>query len=259
MIGDLITDKTDSVWLYYLKIQDLMDILLQTKFDDNDLFKLADLIQEINSSYLALFHDNVKPKFHNLVHYPRIIRESGPPRFYSSFRFEAKHKDHKGYCHAITSRKNILLTMSIKSMLRFVYYFIFTTKRNDITLLPSHVIQSNFRQIISGISKSSCTSYNCVKYFGTEYKISYHLPAQKDDKLYLYEIQEICIFATDKYIIGEQVAELIFDESYHCHLVVQCQTQIVYKQIQEFKSLPINIIPTPSAQYVKLKSYFHSK
>lgn len=42
--------------------------------------RLEDLIASHNQKYTQSFNDNIKPKFHLLLHYPRIIQPSGPPR-----------------------------------------------------------------------------------------------------------------------------------------------------------------------------------
>lgn len=77
------------------------------------------MIEKHNSEYVLLFNDNLKPKFHLLIHYPTVIRYSGPPKHVWYFRYEAKHKEMKLYAHAITTRKNITLSLAKKFQYTF--------------------------------------------------------------------------------------------------------------------------------------------
>lgn len=79
------------------------------------------LIEEHHMLFCELFMEPLKPKFHFLLHYPRLIRDIGPPRCIWSMRYEAYHKFLKSTANSTTSRKNLLLTLSIKDSLRFSY------------------------------------------------------------------------------------------------------------------------------------------
>ncbi|KAK0170479.1 hypothetical protein PV327_011413, partial [Microctonus hyperodae] len=67
-----------------------------------------------NSFYLKLFNEDLKPKFHYLIHYPRIMPLLGPLKFYSSMPFEAKHKTLKETAKITTSRRNPCHTIATK-------------------------------------------------------------------------------------------------------------------------------------------------
>lgn len=120
MVGDLIP-ADDSVWIFVLNLIEIIDILLCFKIDEMCINVLEYKIKKLNSDYIMLFNDTLKPKFHNLTHYPNIIRQSGPLRNLWCFKYESKHRQFKIYSRYITSRKNICLTLSKKYELKFAY------------------------------------------------------------------------------------------------------------------------------------------
>ncbi|KAK0158075.1 hypothetical protein PV327_011161, partial [Microctonus hyperodae] len=61
-----------------------------------------------------LLNEDLKPKFHYIVLYPHIMKLLGPLKFYSSIRFEAKHKKLKDTAKVTTSRRNPAHTLAIK-------------------------------------------------------------------------------------------------------------------------------------------------
>lgn len=86
IIGDLIPEN-DEVWALFLLLLQIIDILLSYTFTDHAISHLKQLISKHNSMYVTLFNDSLKPKHHFLVHYPTIIKKSGPPRHYWCFRY----------------------------------------------------------------------------------------------------------------------------------------------------------------------------
>jgi hypothetical protein len=118
MIGDLIPSD-DEVWKFLLNLVEMIDILLCFEIDESNTNILENKIKKYNSNYVSLFNDTLKPKFHNLTHYPQLIRQSGPLRKFWCFKFEQKHKQFKIYSHCVTTRKNICLTLAKKYELKF--------------------------------------------------------------------------------------------------------------------------------------------
>lgn len=123
IIGDLIPEDSD-LWELYKILKKILDIILCKSVRLSDSVLLKTLISEHHQLYLRLFRSNLKPKHHHMVHYPFIIQKSGPLTFFWSMRFEAKHKELKDTAHAITSRKNIQYTLSLKHQLKLSHNFL---------------------------------------------------------------------------------------------------------------------------------------
>lgn len=143
MIGDLVPSD-DVVWKFLINFVEIVDILLCFEVDECSILILENKIKTHNSDYITIFNDTLKPKFHNLTHYPNIIRQSGPLRKIWCFNFEQKHKQFKVYSHCITSRKNICLTLAKKYELKFAFQLLKGTNFvNTITSNENHLIESS--------------------------------------------------------------------------------------------------------------------
>lgn len=113
IIGDLIP-RQNTVWQFFLTMLKLFDLIVLPEFDENTIAVINHQISEMNSLYMRLFNEKLKPKHHFLVHYGTVIKQSGPLKNLSCFRFEAKHHVLKTYANNTTSRINICYSIAIK-------------------------------------------------------------------------------------------------------------------------------------------------
>lgn len=149
-----------------------------------------------NSNYVLFFNVNLKPKHHILTHYPSLIPKSGPFRYFWCFRYEAKHKELEIYARAITSRKNIFLTLAIKYQLKFAHYLLNQDIHKYFSITIKHKIDSdleflsNTLNIPTNLEFNSFISYSKIDFKGTVYKIGNYVCRFKHD-ICLYEIVEI--------------------------------------------------------------------
>lgn len=121
IIGDMVSEKSE-LWDLYIVLKKILDIIFCKWIRNEDIILLESLITEHHELYLRLFcGTNLKPKHHHMVHYPFIIKNSGPLSLFWSMRFEAKHRELKETANSITSRKNITLTLSMKQQLKYSY------------------------------------------------------------------------------------------------------------------------------------------
>lgn len=120
LVGDLISDHEQS-WTLYTLIREILDILLSRTFNLAKIEYLEVIIQEHHMLFCELFGEHLRPKFHILLHYPKMILTIGPPRNIWCMRYESYHKLLKTTANSTTCRKNLLLTLSIKDSLRFSY------------------------------------------------------------------------------------------------------------------------------------------
>jgi len=192
MIGDLIPDD-DPVWMFFLHFSEIITILLSYQIKESSIIRLEQLIKYHNLNYILLFQDTLKHKHHILLHYPSIIRKSGPPKHFWCFRFEAKHKDLKTYARNISSRKNITLSLAKKYQYSFAFNILNNNNNKNIEINEIHKISCNnttFLDRIFGSPSKNLLSYSQVKYKGTKFKTGYFL-TNFVDEVCLYEILEI--------------------------------------------------------------------
>ncbi|KAK4873246.1 hypothetical protein RN001_015275 [Aquatica leii] len=153
MIGDLVP-LDDPVWNFLLNFIEIVDMLLCFEFDILNISILEKKIEKHNNDYITLFNDTLKPKYHNISHYPKLIRKSGPLRKSWCFKCEAKHRQFKIYSRIITSRKNICLTLAKKYELKFAHQLMIGTNflklRFNLNIKHNKTL-SNYKNFISEI------------------------------------------------------------------------------------------------------------
>ena len=116
IVGDLIPANCE-VWQLYIRLKNILNIC-SCKSLSSDLCEYLDvLIREHNSLYLRLFKETLKPKYHLLVHYSRIIRQTGPVSHNWAYRFESKHYQSKQYATSCRSRINLAKSIAIRHQL----------------------------------------------------------------------------------------------------------------------------------------------
>lgn len=125
IIGDLIPLDSE-IWSIYIILDKILNIILSKWIQFEDTILLENLITEHHILYLKIFRVNLKPKHHHMVHYPLIIKKSGPLSLFWAMRFEGKHRELKTTAQSITSRKNIPKTLCLKQQLRLAYRLLST-------------------------------------------------------------------------------------------------------------------------------------
>lgn len=194
----------DSVWSFCTTLIELSDVIMYRSFTDDDLFDLENLVQKHNELYLQNFNEHLKPKQHFLVHYPKVIKDSGPIYRMMCFRNEAKHQIFKEYAHIITSRTNIAYSLCVKSCLQFAYH----VYRKSFSESP---VEGNFtEQFIKyrpywskikawpfSIADIVSLATSC-KFNGVSYSIGNFLTKTENNVIQLYETEE---FMKDKEVI----------------------------------------------------------
>lgn len=77
MIGDLVTNHDDKIWVFFITFLKMMDLILLSSFNEESLNQLQILVKDHNEMYVKLFSDTLKPKHHFLTHYARIVKDQG--------------------------------------------------------------------------------------------------------------------------------------------------------------------------------------
>lgn len=88
MVGDLVPED-DHVWLFFLNFLDIIDILMLFEITQESAEELKRRIEKHHRDYNRFFNDTLKPKHHFMLHYYRVILQSGPPRHFIG-RFHSK-------------------------------------------------------------------------------------------------------------------------------------------------------------------------
>lgn len=119
IVGELIPLETE-IWKLYLYLRKIIDNCCARVLQPECATLLNNLISEHNRLYLKFSNSLLKPKFHILTHYGRLLLQNGTINHTSSLRFEAKHKVLKAYSNSIPCRINLGYTLSHKLQLQMV-------------------------------------------------------------------------------------------------------------------------------------------
>lgn len=262
IIGDLITED-DNVWNFFKILLKLIELLLKSFLSANDILLLRDLISEHNEKYVVLFSDTLKPKHHLLIHYPTIIENSGPPKHFWCFRFEAKHKEVKTYANVTTSRKNILLTLAKKYQLKFSH-ILMTPEKSYIIFEQSDIVDSKYSSIIFKklkMNPQKFISLDKIKYKGTTFQKG-HILTKFLRSLNVFELNEIYFFpeSSEIFFLLNELLVKSYNSHYDAYEINSEKTIIsenLVFNIKDFKVKPINIHQTISGKLmIRLKEYF---
>lgn len=207
MVGDLVPED-DHVWLFMLDFLEIIDILLSNEISHSLAERMRHLIRKHNQDYVCFFNDTLKPKHHLMLHYFNIVLQSGPPRFYWTFRFESKHKEFKTYARNITSRKNICVSLAKKYQLKFACMLFEKEKPENYTV--HGCIPTNYKELIRTYCnrhKIDANNYNCYSecaYNSKKYKKGYFISQYIDhifpENVLIYEIMQIVLFSNPEIV-----------------------------------------------------------
>lgn len=144
MFGDLVP-RNDKYWALYVQLMLLLDVVMCSAFRPEITTYLQHLVSTICEMYTILFSKNLKPKFHNLLHYHTAMLKFGPLRYISSMRFEAKHRPNKLASKSSTNRINMTFSIAKRHQLILNDIFLNNKLKNYISfgtqsILPLRVI-----------------------------------------------------------------------------------------------------------------------
>lgn len=262
MVGDLIPCD-DEVWEFYINFLKMIDILLSYSLTESSISLLQQLIKIHNEKYVFLFNDTLKPKFHFLVHYPTIIKQSGPPRHFWCFRFEGKHRELKTYARVTSSRKNITLSISKKFQLKFSN-LIMQSSIPDITgkdkdkIISEEVTNAIFTKM--NLSPVHYSVYTEVQYKGITYKKKLYL-SKFINAMFIFEIKAIILVnnTNQVFILAKKIALNYFSSHYQAYEVfndLQIVEECSLLNINEFSGPPLNITKTCTGKmFIRLKEF----
>ena len=122
LVGDRIP-KDSKIWKLYLYLADIMYLVYSESFNEETYDKLDKTIAAHHKCYMKLSGKHLIVKFHNLLHMTRLIKQMGPSRFFSSIRFEGRHKDFKEYSDVTNNQINSPHSLALKNQLTLSYRF----------------------------------------------------------------------------------------------------------------------------------------
>ena len=114
IVGDKVEEGCEY-WRLFTILLEIYQLVIAPNISIAATYYLQSRICEHHQLYLQLFPDHhLLPKHHNLLHYPRAMRQLGPLSQYSCMRQEGKHKPLKKWARTCNNYKNIAKTIAHK-------------------------------------------------------------------------------------------------------------------------------------------------
>uniref|UniRef100_A0A1Y1LLJ8 C2H2-type domain-containing protein n=1 Tax=Photinus pyralis TaxID=7054 RepID=A0A1Y1LLJ8_PHOPY len=232
IIGDLVP-KGFGVWKLYRSLRKLIDYLTSKKLQINCAAIIANIVEEHNQLYLEFSKSHLKFKYHILTHYPRVFKHCGPFPFYSSIRFEAKHKNLKAIANSICSRVNIEDSI-LKRLQLSLSFHLLSLKYNTEpkrcmgnlkkeTVAHLHKMFANL--IIPNDLRNVEEIFTCtwVQFFENRYSINTNftlIDSLSDDQQPSFCILKKILYIKEKiYFLVEETETVYFDEHYYAYKI----------------------------------------
>lgn len=253
----------DPVWKYVQSLIELVELSLSHAFTLEDIETLKQLIENHHSLYINLFEQELKPKHHFVVHYPSIIRASGPIHNMMCFRFEANHKGFKQYSHAIGSRKNICYTLCYKSYLKFANDVVnnnfFTSEFCNNFNNSNLRFRNYFKKIIQPINancKFDVMTSSSIVHNGINYKTGNFVAINNLGNVSLFEIIESLSVDDNLYLIVQVWQVVGYDHHFLAYETSGCTEQVDILKIDLFTSPPFMVTIINDRILFRIRSFF---
>lgn len=136
IIGDLIP-RNDEVWQIYIALRKIIEIAMSPSVDKEACSLLSTYISEHHNLYINLKGQPLTAKFHNVVHYPRLMFFFGPLALLSTARFDSEHRVAKSVSTSVACRKNICWTIGRKIQLQLSRFLTENSSRTALRVGPN--------------------------------------------------------------------------------------------------------------------------
>lgn len=224
MFGDLIP-RNDKYWELYVQLMRLLDVVMCSVFRPEIITYLQYLVSTICEMYTTLFSQNLKPKFHNLLHYHRAMLRFGPLRYISSMRFEAKHRPNKLASKSSANRVNMTLSIAKRHQLILNDVFLRNTLKkyisygtqNKIPLRVASLLSQTFQWITVDDMKSVSWVKISSSHFHRDAVIVNRI---EPDNIHFAIILSVYVYKEDQIVFEVSPLHTVgFDEHYFAYCV----------------------------------------
>lgn len=259
IVGDLV-DENNEMWEFLINFIKIVNILLLTEFTGLDLINLQQYVEYHHKKYVELFSDSLKPKHHFLLHYCRILDQSGPLKLLWTFNFGSKHRQLKSYTKNVMCRKNIQFSLGIKFCICFAEFIL--NFNNSIFEMGCEKYGSSsspfyieLKKLMKTTDLNKCTCFQFYKTCGTIYKKGFVVFSYAPT-FTAYTIREIFVLNDDIYFLCEVIEIISFKNHFQSYLVNPSSSRFVSLRADSISSPPIHIIHIKGDCFLRPKALF---
>ena len=186
--------KNNSYFLNFLEIIEIFKSLNNDEFDDIKLENLAASINNYLTEFKRLYKLNIIAKQHFLIHYPNIIKKFGPPLYYNTMRFEAKHSYFKSVHQSVHNHINLNLSLVSRHQNLQVYHLLCPNYFVDFELGTQHNIDFHLASFINMFLPGENYFYKWVVKRGIKYQLNNILATSLQNNIPSFSIVKAIIY-----------------------------------------------------------------
>lgn len=251
IVGDLVPHD-DEVWIFFLNFLEIIEVLLCYEIPRDLAEHMKYLIKRHHSDYVHLFNDTLKPKHHLMLHYHAVIMQSGPLRNFWCFRYETKHKDFKAYARAITSRKNVCVSLAKKFQLKFAHSLMQPVATKLFEVQQCHHIFTTHIELIRRFCEQNEINSNYQSYTECIYRLKqikrgYFVSQYVDidvENTTIFQIIEIILFSD--HVTPHAICQRAKINTYRKHFAAyELDVSHTPSELNEYTILPVSIFTGP--------------
>jgi hypothetical protein len=243
IIGDRVP-VGDEHYTLLLHLSELVDLAFAPRFTTGMIVYLKKFITDHLNMFHRLFGDRVtiKPKQHFLVHFPTIVRQSGPLIGMSCLKYELKNSFFKRSAHVVCNFKNICKTLAYRHQHFALYSFLCNSHERDFisvgktTCVPvSSLLNGYVAQLLCDIlmiesSDSVIVTYKLSR-ASTDCRKGHLFVISMDEDEPVLGLAEcfICSVETDRWYVVVRICECVgFVAHFHSYMI-RDKTPLEYK------------------------------
>lgn len=258
LIGDKVPGG-DMYWALYIKLREVLELAMATSVWVGLNAVMRDCVTQLNELYLHLSNEPLKPKFHHLTHYHNAMINFGPLSFFSSMRYEAKHRLSKTSARASSNRRNISLSLAIKHQLKLNEIFCKGSLDPILTWAPKKIksVHADVELIQSSLSLDDSKSLfrvrwvamSSVRYQNGSVLVYDPVPICDRNDITFLTVDNLYVYDNSEIILtGTLLQTIFFDCHYYAYEVEEQETKIAtkYKDLNFQTPHTLNTILWPS-------------
>ena len=233
IVADMIPED-DEYWKLFKYLRKIVDIITSPRIIREQITYLEKLIEAHHKLFLKL-QGRLKPKFHHLLHYPRILLNNGPSIHFWCMRFESRHRLIKAVALASSCTKNLLVTIATKEMLRMCE-MINSMESDPPIKFGKPDDRKKTREYITNIKNTDkCSFFKTVEINGNVLKIGTFIVTDVVSiEKEFGEIEDILNIDEEIYLYVNIFDEVTFDGHYHAYVTTRSKKSKLVK----FNDLP---------------------
>ena len=255
MIGNSVP-AGHKAWELYLLFRDIADVTFAPVIDKSWIPWLQDEIQSFLESFALMHPESFVPKFHFLVHYPRLLVEFGPLKHLWCMRFEAKHSFFKTCAKSTNNFINIASSLAMRHQFHQCLDFQNNSMLNDEEKTQATCLEAKFSSLepevknaitLPGIEISPTEvvwKTNKAKINSIEYKVNdaFVLEVLHGEEIPLFlKVATIVKIRSIWLICGKLYKSIEYSHHTHCFKVANTKEWVAIRPGMETDYHPLDI------------------